>query len=106
MSKANRYRELAADQIAAADVQLVDLDLNNPNHKILVGLVGRMNATLYRAIADVFESIEAIDMSEAEGRASRSQRLRLAAIRGDDDAMRQIIDEELEERQREREQGA
>lgn len=95
--KSEDYRELARQQERASAVMLQDINPENPQHKILLGLFGRLNATLYTAVADVIQATELSQLSPMDKKLSRNHRLRMASIRGDAAAVDAILEEMTDE---------
>ena len=93
--KSVEYRSLAEAHEQAAAVHLDSLDENHPTQKALIGVLGHLKATIFRAAADILDAISegGGELSPEQKRMSLNHRLRMAALKGDDATVQAIIDE-------------
>lgn len=98
--RSDEYRNLAKIADEEAQPRIAKIDRRIPDHEILLGLVGHLKVQIFTVAADVLEEIEKIQslgMSASEKTQARNHRLRIAALRGDQETIDKIIDESVRE---------
>ena len=71
-----------------------------PDQEILLGLVGHLKVQIFTIAADILDDIEqvrGVGMTQSEKVQARNHRLRVAALRGDQEAIDKIVEESVRE---------
>ena len=95
----DKYRRLAKEQGEAAQVVLGKADLDDLNTKFQMGIMAHLKATLYDCVSDIADAIESQQQQESTPESARqlfNQRMRLAAIEGDQETIDVLLKEETD----------
>ena len=93
----DRYRRLAEEQSESAAVILGRADTTHEQTKFDLAVMSHLKATIYTAIADLADELATLRVvGPQQARQNRNQRLRMAAVRGDEAEIDRILEEEME----------
>ena len=98
--RSDEYRQLAKIADEESQPRMAKIDRRIPDQEILLGLVGHIKVQIFTIAADMLDEIEkirAVGMSPSEKMQARSHRLRVAALKGDQDAIDAIIQSAVDE---------